>query len=90
MGFRFRKRIRLFKGLSINVGKGGITSVTARKGRITVTAGKRGIHETARIGEGLSYTTGSSSSNQGCLFFIAVMILITAVIVWMFALQILI
>ncbi|HET9373685.1 MAG TPA: DUF4236 domain-containing protein [Chthoniobacterales bacterium] len=62
MGFRFRKRIRLGKGLYLNVGKRGITSISKRAGRVTVTAGKRGVHETARIGGGLPYSTGS-----GCL-----------------------
>jgi hypothetical protein len=62
MGFGFRKRIRLGKGLYLTVGTRGITSIGKRAGRVTMTAGKRGVHETARIGGGLSYSTGS-----GCL-----------------------
>ena len=87
MGFRFHKRIRLGKGLYLNLGKRGITSISKRIGRVTVTGGKRGIHETARIGGGLSYTTGSSSGGQGCLFFLLLVILATAGVVWMFAIR---
>jgi len=64
-----RKRIRLGKGLYLNIGKRGITSISKRAGRVTVTAGKRGVHETARIGGGLSYSTGSS----GCLLLLLAM-----------------
>jgi hypothetical protein len=55
MGFRFRKRIRLGKGLYLNIGKRGITSISKRVGRTTVAAGKRGVHETTNLGGGLSY-----------------------------------
>jgi Protein of unknown function (DUF4236) len=80
MGFRFRKRIRLGKGLSLNLGKRGITSISKRIGRVTVTAGKRGVHETARIGDGISYTTGG----RGCLLVLAAGIVSIAGGAWLF------
>jgi hypothetical protein len=55
MGFRFREHLRIAKGLYLNFGKRGLTSVSKRTGRATVTVGKRGAHESVRLGHGLSY-----------------------------------
>jgi len=81
MGFRFRKRIRLAKGLYLNLGKRGITSISKRVGRLTVTGGKRGVHETARIGEGLSYSTGS----RGCLVLLVALPVFSIPVLWFLA-----
>ena len=44
MGFRIRKSIRLGKGLRLNLGKSGLTSVTiGKRGAPPVTMGKDGI-----------------------------------------------
>lgn len=51
MGFTFRRRKRLGKGLSLNVGKRG-ASVSKRKGRVTVNS-RRGVR--VRLGKGISY-----------------------------------
>lgn len=43
MGFRIRKSIRLGKGLRLNLGKSGVTSVTmGKRGAPHVTVGKGG------------------------------------------------
>jgi len=55
MPFRFRERLRLGKGLYLNFGKRGLTSISKRSGRATVTVGRRGAHESVRLGRGLSY-----------------------------------
>jgi hypothetical protein len=57
MGFRFRKRIRLAKGLWINLSKkAGSVSVGGRG--VTLNISKGGLHETVGLpGTGLSYQT---------------------------------
>ena len=56
MGWRFRRSIRLFPGIRLNIGKRGVsTSIGVRGGHITVGHGK--IRETVGIpGSGLNYT----------------------------------
>lgn len=53
MGFRYRSRIRLGKGLWINLSKSG-PSVSAKAGPLTVNSRGR---ETIHLAPGLSYTT---------------------------------
>jgi Protein of unknown function (DUF4236) len=57
MGFRFRKRLKLFPGLWINLSKkGGSLSVGGRGA--TVNISKRGVTGTAGLpGSGISYRT---------------------------------
>jgi hypothetical protein len=57
MGWRYRKRLTLFPGLSINIGRRGFSSVSvgARGARYTV--GRRGPRVTVGLSRtGLSYT----------------------------------
>ncbi|XDZ50200.1 DUF4236 domain-containing protein [Neisseriaceae bacterium CLB008] len=65
MGFRFRKSIKLGKGLKLNLGKKGFTSVTIGGRGASVNIGKRGTHLNTGIpGTGLSYRT-KLSGNKG-------------------------
>lgn len=48
MGFRIRKSISLGKGLRLNLGKSGVTSVTmGKRGAPHVTVGKKAAHGSA-------------------------------------------
>ncbi|XDZ50231.1 DUF4236 domain-containing protein [Neisseriaceae bacterium CLB008] len=65
MGFRFRKSIKLGKGLKLNLGKKGFTSVTIGGRGASVNIGKRGTHLNAGIpGTGLSYRTKLSGNKS--------------------------
>lgn len=65
MGFKFRKRIKIAPGISINIGKSGITSATIGKRGASLNVGKNGVRATAGIpGTGLSYTSGNLLSGQ--------------------------
>ena len=57
MSFRFRKRVRLFKGAWINLSKrGGSLSIGGRGA--TTNISKRGVRETVGLpGSGISYVT---------------------------------
>ena len=52
MGFRFRKRIKLSKHITLNISKSGI-SPSVRMGRITYNLKSKVT--TVRLGNGLSY-----------------------------------
>lgn len=56
MGFRFNKRIKICKGVSLNVGKKGMSVSVGVKGA-KVTVGKNGVRKTVGVpGTGISYT----------------------------------
>ncbi|EOZ4686701.1 TPA: DUF4236 domain-containing protein [Klebsiella pneumoniae] len=56
MGFRFRKRIRIAKGVYINIGKKGVSASVQGKG-FSFTTGKNGPRASAGIpGTGLSFS----------------------------------
>lgn len=57
MGFRFRKSISLGKGLRINIGKKGVSSITiGKRGKPHVTLGGNGVNVGASIpGTGVSF-----------------------------------
>jgi hypothetical protein len=58
MGFRFQRRLRLFKGVSLNIGKRGISSISVGTRGAHTTIGKSGIRNTIGLpGTGLSYTS---------------------------------
>ncbi|HDG1688227.1 DUF4236 domain-containing protein [Kluyvera cryocrescens] len=60
MGFKFRKKIKIAPGISVNISKNGITSATIGKPGSSVNVGKRGVKATTGIpGTGLSYTSGN-------------------------------
>jgi len=56
MGFRFRKSIKV-AGLRVNIGKSGITSVSAKPTKSTnLTVGKTGVSgSVSLLGTGISY-----------------------------------
>lgn len=59
MGVRFRQRIKIAKGLYLNIGKSGVTSVSAKAGPVTFNKCLKGgpTNVTASApGTGLSYT----------------------------------
>jgi hypothetical protein len=57
MGFRFRRSIRLFPGVRLNVGTRGVSASVGTRGA-HVTVGRTGVHTTVGIpGTGVSYTT---------------------------------
>ena len=65
MGFRFRGRIRIAKGLYINIGKNGITSCSARIGGTTINANTKGrVKATSRVCKGVSYETTLREPNK--------------------------
>ena len=59
MGFRFRRSVRVFPGIRINLSKSGASlSAGARGAHINI--GTNGVHETISVpGTGLSYRTGN-------------------------------
>jgi hypothetical protein len=62
MGFRFRKQVKLFPGIKLNLSKRGISSVSAGKKGATVNLSQRGIKQTIGLpGTGLSYQTDKST-----------------------------
>jgi Protein of unknown function (DUF4236) len=57
MGFRFRRRLTLFPGFSLNLGRSGLTSVSVGTRGAHYTVGRRGPRATVGLpGTGLSYT----------------------------------
>ena len=65
MGFRVRGRIRIAKGLYINIGKNGITSCSARIGGTTINANTKGrVKATSRVCKGVSYETTLREPNK--------------------------
>jgi hypothetical protein len=86
MGFRFQRRLRILKGLYLNVGakKGPSLSVGGRG--ITTNISGRGVHETFSIlGTGISYRTqnrevkakeGKRGGCGGCLSLVVLFLII--------------
>ena len=55
MGFRFRRRVRILPGLSLNISKSGISTSVGRRGA-TLNISKRGTKTTIGLpGSGLSW-----------------------------------
>jgi len=64
MAFRFRRSIRITRGLRLNLSKSGVSATVGRKG-LTATFGPKGSAVNVGIpGTGLSYRTTSSSSSS--------------------------
>ncbi len=63
MGFRFRKQVKILKGLKLNVSKKGPSSLSlGKKGATTNISKKGGLAHTIGIpGTGLSYRTDKST-----------------------------
>lgn len=66
MGFRICKSISLGKGVRVNLGKKGVSSVTfGKRGAPHVTVGKRGTYVGASIpGTGISYSQKTQMRSQ--------------------------
>ncbi len=65
MGFRFRRSVRLFPGVRINLSKSG-ASLTAGVRGAHINLSKTGVHETIGLpGTGLSYRTGNLAHKTG-------------------------
>ena len=57
MGFRFRKRIRIFSGLSVNLSRSGVSTSIGTPGATLNVGGTRGARVTVGIpGTGVSYS----------------------------------
>lgn len=93
---RFRKSIKIFKGLKINITSKGISSVSVGGRGATLNASRRGVRATAGIpGSGVSHsemlhTTQSStinSSSRKVGFWLAIGILILPYIFAWFTLR---
>ena len=79
MPFRFQKRIRLAKGVSLNVGKRGLPSIRVGKRGVGLSTGRRGTRVTAGVsGTGMS---ASKKVGAGCLLPLAVLVLVTTAVI---------
>lgn len=67
MGFKFRKRIKIAPGVSLNLTQKGITSTSVGKAGATVNlGGKKGTSATVGLpGSGLSYSTTLGAKANG-------------------------
>lgn len=66
MGLQFRKRIKVCKGVSLNIGKTGVSGVTVGKRGASISAGKRGVYANVGApGTGLSYRHKLDSNQTG-------------------------
>ncbi len=65
MGFRFYRRIKILPGVTLNIGKKGITGISVGKRGAHMTVGKQGVRTTIGIpGTGISYSTVSKSKGR--------------------------
>ena len=66
MGFRYRKSIKLGKGVRLNINKGSVSMSAGGKGaRVTVNSKGRKTTTVGLPGTGISYqTTSSTKSNK--------------------------
>lgn len=73
MGWNYRQRVKVCKGVYINVGKKGVTSVSGKIGNVTVNS--KGKVTASLPGTGISYTTDFNPNNtqpkkRSLLFFL--------------------
>ena len=68
MGFRFRKRITLFPGVSVNLSRSGVSTSIGRPGSTLNVGGKRGVRVTVGIpGTGISYSESAGAPRRDSL-----------------------
>jgi len=80
MGFRFRKQIKLFPGLKLNLSKRGASSATLGKKGAAVNLSRNGVAQTIGIpGTGLSYRTDKSTKGWVFLAILGVILVVWAV-----------
>ena len=61
MGFRFRQKIKICDGISLNLSKKGVSSLTLGGRGAALNVGRKGMRATAGIpGSGMSYSSYSS------------------------------
>lgn len=66
MGFRFRKSIRLFPGVRVNISKKGVSSVSIGPRGANLNVGENGSRVTVGIpGTGISYSEQVSLTSKG-------------------------
>src|SRR5580704_3775904 len=86
MGFRFHRRIRILKGLYVNVGSKKGPSLSVGGHGITTNISGRGVHETFSVpGTGISYRTqnravktkgGQAGGCGGCLSLVVLFLIV--------------
>src|ERR1700730_19354791 len=86
MGFRFHRRIRILKGLYVNVGSKKGPSISIGGRGVTTNISGQGVHETFSLpGTGISYRTqnravktkaGQGGGIGGCLSLIVLFLII--------------
>ena len=82
MPFRFRRRVRLAKGVYVNVGKRGITSMSVGRRGATMNVNRKGTRETYGLpGTGMSYQTKRRAGCLGCGSMAAMVVLVAGLIV---------
>ena len=65
MGFSFRKSISIAKGIRLNIGKKGVSSISIGKRGASVNVSKSGPRARVGVpGTGMSYTTGDSKRRR--------------------------
>lgn len=65
MGLRFRKRVKIFPGVWLNLTQKGISSVSIGKPGTTVNINENGVKGTLNIpGTGISYQTSRVRKSQ--------------------------
>lgn len=65
MGLKIRGRIKLAKGLYINVGENGIASASCRIGGTTINANTKGrVKATSKVCKGVAYETTLKQPNK--------------------------
>ncbi len=73
-GFRFRKGIKLFPGLKLNISKSGVSTSIGKKGA-TINLSSKGTRGTVGLpGSGMSYSRywkGGQGSKKGYYIFLA-------------------
>lgn len=85
MGFRLQKRIRLFKGVTLNLSKSGTSWTLGRRGASVNIKDGNATGNIGIPGTGLSYRerlTGQASGGAGS---IVLVIILVAVAAWVFA-----
>ncbi len=82
MPFRFRRRVRITKGLYVNLGKRGITSVSVGRRGATMNVNRKGSRETYSVpGTGMSYQTKRRTGCFGCGSALAILAIVSGVVV---------